>query len=97
MTTIPSIMPIKTLTFDTFPECVVVVPPFGGFVGGPKNVTETILFEPTGQKMHILPMDFNTSEVATISLILHRCAGVTILMVSCTCRLCILDNDLNIQ
>ena len=49
------------LKFNTSPEGVVVVPPCGGFVGGPKNVTKIILFEPAGQKMHIFPMNFNNS------------------------------------
>ena len=49
------------LKFNTCPERAFVAPPSGGFVGGPKNVTKTILFEPAGQKMHVLPMNFNNS------------------------------------
>ena len=54
-------MPYFSLKFNTSPEWLVVVVDSGGDVGGPKNVTKTILFEPAGQKMHILQMNFNNS------------------------------------
>ena len=54
-------MPYLVMEIDTRPEGVFVVPPSGGFVGGPKKLTKIILFEPAGQKMHILPMNFNNS------------------------------------
>ena len=50
-----------SMKFNASPECGVVVPPSGGFVGGPKNVTKTILFEPACQKIHLLKMNFNKS------------------------------------
>ena len=70
------------LKFNKGPERAFVAPPSGGFVGGPEYVTKTILFEQGGQNMHILLMNFNKSYVARISPMLHRCAGVTIPMVS---------------
>ena len=63
--------------FNTWPEWVFVVPPSGGFVGGPNNVTKTILFEPVAQEIFILQMIFKNFWVAPISSMLHRCAGVT--------------------
>ncbi len=50
-----------SLKFNTSPEWLFVVVDSGGDVGGPKNVTKTILFEPAAQKIHILPMNFNNS------------------------------------
>ena len=85
------------MKIDTWPEPAIVAPHCGGFVGGPKKLTKLILFEPAGQKMHIFPMIFNNSQVAPISSILHRCAGVTFSMVSWTCRFCAFNNELNIQ
>ena len=70
------------MKIDTLPEGGVVVPHCGGFVGWPKKLTKLILFELAGQKMHIFPMIFNNFQVAPISSILHRCAGVTFSMVS---------------